>query len=617
MYIVTTGQKMRINSTVICLALGLFTIPAVGQQITLSVVSLGNYVNPAAQIGPLTLGTVQTTTATTVTLTSATSFLWFTKTGNCAAGNRSQTISLPTAGSPPSSSITACLINLPTGGVFYALLSASATGYPTTSAAAVVTSNPGGLVTASPAIRDITLAPQTVTITNGATGNLSAALYTFAPSNPAWLVESENVPCKSVSGPSGSCVVTLSANPNAPALSAGTTYTAQVGFSANGNLGSVAVTYKYNPPALRFIPITPCRIADTRNPTGAFGGPILAGNTSRDFAIPAASCGSFASAQAYSINVTVVPSGGIGFLSVWPSGQTRPVVSTLNSDGRVKANAAIVPAGSAGAISVYTSDPTHVILDINGYFVPASNTSALEFYPLPPCRVVDTRNQAGAFGGPLLSAGVSRDFAIRSSACNVPSAAQAYSLNFTAVPRGLIGFFTAWPSGNPQPGTSVLNANFQSVTANASIVPAGSAGAISVYSSHDTDMVIDINGYFGPPATGGLSFYNQSPCRVLDTRNTSSNPFSGELDVTFVAGSCGLPAVAQAFVSNATVVPSGPLGFLALWPQGQAQPNVSTLNSDGSVASNMAIVPTTNGSIASYVSNPSQLILDVSGYFAP
>jgi hypothetical protein len=70
-------------------------------------------------------------------------------------------------------------------------------------------------------------------------------------------------------------------------------------------------------------------------------------------------------------------------------------------------------------------------------------------------------------------------------------------------------------------------------------------------------------------------------------------------------------------VSNATVVPSGPLGFLALWPQGQAQPNVSTLNSDGSVASNMAIVPTVNGSIASYASNPSQLILDVSGYFAP
>ncbi len=49
---------------------------------------------------------------------------------------------------------------------------------------------------------------------------------------------------------------------------------------------------------------------------------------------------------------------------------------------------------------------------------------------------------------------------------------------------------------------------------------------------------------------------------------------------------------------NATVVPQGGLGFLTLWPQGIAQPLVSTLNAiDGAVTSNMAIVPTTNGEI--------------------
>jgi hypothetical protein len=31
----------------------------------------------------------------------------------------------------------------------------------------------------------------------------------------------------------------------------------------------------------------------------------------------------------------------------------------------------------------------------------------------------------------------------------------------------------------------------------------------------------------------------------------------------------------------------------------------------------MAIVPTTNGSIDAFSSNPTQLILDISGYFAP
>ena len=97
---------------------------------------------------------------------------------------------------------------------------------------------------------------------------------------------------------------------------------------------------------LRFIPVNPCRVADTRWPTGPFGGPIIATNSSRDFIVSDSGCGIPATAQAYSLNVTVVPSGAIGYLEIWPTGQPQPIASLLNSDGRVKANAAIVPAGS-------------------------------------------------------------------------------------------------------------------------------------------------------------------------------------------------------------------------------------------------------------------------------
>ena len=63
----------------------------------------------------------------------------------------------------------------------------------------------------------------------------------------------------------------------------------------------------------------------------------------------------------------------------------------MNSpDGRIKANAAIVPSGN-NAVSVYVSDTTDVIIDIDGYFTPASSQT-YEFYPLTPCRVVDTRS---------------------------------------------------------------------------------------------------------------------------------------------------------------------------------------------------------------------------------
>ena len=65
----------------------------------------------------------------------------------------------------------------------------------------------------------------------------------------------------------------------------------------------------------------------------------------------------------------------------------------------MKANAAIVPAGVSGAVSVYVTNTTDVILDIDGYFAPPSQ-STLTFYPLPPCRVADTRNTNGDLGGP-------------------------------------------------------------------------------------------------------------------------------------------------------------------------------------------------------------------------
>ena len=370
--------------------------------------------------------------------------------------------------------------------------------------------------------------------------------------------------------------------------------------------------------ALRFVPVTPCRVADTRNAAGAFGGPSIAGGTTRDFIIPNSACNIPSTAQAYSLNVAVVPAGPLGFLTLWPSGQTQPLASTLNSiDGRIKSNAAIVPGGTGGAVSVFASNTTNVVLDINGYFVPATNPSALAFFPVTPCRIADTRQATPTFGG-LLTGSQSRTFPILSSPCNIPATARAYSLSLAAVPSGPLGFITAWPTGQGQPVVASLNDVTGTVTANAAIVPAGAGGSIDIFASNGTNLVIDINGYFAPMATGGLSLYNVTPCRELDTRQPAgSPPFSGKLD-TVISGNCGVPSTAQGFVMNATVVPPAALGFLTLWPQSQTQPVASTLNAlDAAITSNLAIVPTVNGSISSFASNPTHLILDIFGYFAP
>ncbi len=378
--------------------------------------------------------------------------------------------------------------------------------------------------------------------------------------------------------------------------------------------------------ALQFVPVVPpCRVVDTRGDNGPFGGPAIAGNASRDFAIPQGACNIPSSAAAYAFNVTVtVPNGVLRYLTIWPTGQTQPNISTLNSlDGRTKANAAVVPAGNAGAVSVYVKDTSNVILDINGYFVPATS-STWAFFPLTPCRIADTRGADGTFGGPYLSGGQQRIFPIPQSLCQIPSAATAYSLNFTALPRaGHLGYLTVWPTapGNP-PAVSTLNAPTGTATANAALIPGGEQGAISVYATQDTDLLIDVNGYFAPSTAESqpLSLYTLPPCRVLDTRPPQGNgSFAGMLPVAVLQSPCNVPS-AQAYVLNATVIPKnqGFFGYLSLWPDAEGQPVVSTLNAqDGYVTSNMAIVPTLNGDVDAYASQTGDLVLDIFSYFAP
>ena len=376
-------------------------------------------------------------------------------------------------------------------------------------------------------------------------------------------------------------------------------------------------------PALQCLPVTPCRLVDTRPQNGG-SGPIL-GGTFQSFPIPQeGGCNIPTSAAAYSLNVSVVPQGPLGYLTIWPTGESQPLVATLNSlDGRIKADAAIVPAGTGGAVSVYVTNTTNVILDINGYFAPASG-STLAFYPLPPCRVADTRNSSypQGLGPPYLPGHTERQFPIlNATSCNIPSSAEAYSLNFSVVPHGGLGYMTVWPTGQTRPLVSTLNDIPGTIIANAAIVPAGTGGDVSVYPSNDTDVIIDINGFFAQPGIGGLSLYTATPCRVIDTRKIGNGqPFSGNLTppVDVVNSPCGVPGTALAYDLNATVVPTGALGYLTLWPDGEPKPLVSTLNAlDGSITNNMAIVPSINGKVDAYASGLTQLILDISSYFAP
>jgi hypothetical protein len=221
-------------------------------------------------------------------------------------------------------------------------------------------------------------------------------------------------------------------------------------------------------------------------------------------------------------------------------------------------------------------------------------------------------------GGPSLQGNQQRDFPVLNAAgCDIPSTAKAYSLNFTAIPPGRLGYLTTWPTGEPQPGVSTLNDGTGTTLANAAIVPAGANGDISAFVTDNTNLVVDINGYFAPPGQGGLSLYAPTICRVYDSRPIYQY-FQGERTFGVVSAGCSAPSTAQAFVLNATALPLYPLGYLTLWPDTESQPLASTLNApDGAITSNMAIVPSVNGSLDAWASGYTNLIVDISGYFAP
>ena len=441
------------------------------------------------------------------------------------------------------------------------------------------------------------------------TGGALTTLYDFCPQRPC---------------PDGT-------SPEAALLQAsngifyGTTYLGGTGL--DGTVFSLSVV---SPVAVQFVPVTPCRVVDTRSANGPFGGPPISGNSSRAFPLSESDnpCGIPSTAVAYSLNVTVVPQHGLGYLTIWPTGQGQPLVSTLNSpDGRTKANAAIVPAGTpSGSVSVFVTDTTNVILDVDGYFT-APGTGTLQFYPLTPCRVVDTRatNFPPGLGAPSFGNNEARELPVlANSPClqGLPNQPLAYSFNVTAVPHPVgqrLNYLTIWPSDQQQPVVSTLNNPTATVVANAAIVPAAANGDVSVYTYNSTDVLIDVNGYFAAPGSGGYSFYPVAPCRTFDSRNNNGQPFTGELTVNVAGSPCAPPATAAGYVFNATVVPSPRLPYLTLWPHGEQEPVVSTLNAyDGFVTSNMAVVPNIDGSTnADAAQGSTQLILDVAGYFAP
>lgn len=163
---------------------------------------------------------------------------------------------------------------------------------------------------------------------------------------------------------------------------------------------------------------------------------------------------------------------------------------------------ATTPAHAAGLVNVVVTNPDLQAGTLaNGYFY-APVPTATRWFPLTPCRVIDTRLANGALGGPVLSANQTRTFDVTTSpaTCGIPSDAVSLTGNVTVESAQQPGEIRAWPGDAPWTGTSALS--FRAGLTRANNVhlklASGGAGTINVTnaSSGTVHLILDVNGYY-------------------------------------------------------------------------------------------------------------------------
>ena len=390
---------------------------------------------------------------------------------------------------------------------------------------------------------------------------------------------------------------------------------------STGDVGLVG-TY----PPTSYIPITPARLLDTRSGYGLYG--KFTANTPRTFQVRGRG-GVPEAAMAVTGNVTVTNPTASFAVYLGGVSSAYPATSTVNfTAGATVSNGLTVGLGAGGTLSAtYMTLPgntTDLVFDVTGYFV--ADTGGATYHPVAPVRLLDTRVANGLSG--KLSANVPGTFQVTGRG-GIPSNATAVSGNLTVTNSSNAWAVYLGPAPAASPTTSTINFNKGETRANNLTVMLGSTGTLSAtymsFAGNTADLVFDVTGYYTADSSGYM-YVPMAPARLLDTR--AGNGLSGALAAnaprTFqVSGRGGVASNATSVTGNVTVVDSTYAWAVFMGPVATASPTTSTINfNTGDVIANGLTVALGSGGTlsATYVSGPgntTDLVFDVTGYFAP
>lgn len=175
--------------------------------------------------------------------------------------------------------------------------------------------------------------------------------------------------------------------------------------------------------------------------------------------------------------------------------------------------------------------------------------SDLVYTPMTPCRIVDTR----IAGGPIAGGGMrsfvaftSTDFTAQggdASNCGIPANASALTVKITASQPSLNGYFTVYPSNEARPLASSLNYIVGVDTSNEShfrLCRPGCPTQFTVFSYAQTNVVIDVNGYFMEPVATPLDCTMAQQTGNLDLLSgLQARSVSCPAGYTATGGGCG------------------------------------------------------------------------------